>query len=171
MKHTKAKVIGVISDTHGLLRPEALEALRGVARIIHAGDIGGAHIIETLERIAPVSAVRGNNDRDAWGASLPETLDLVVDGWRIHVRHNLAELSLDPTRENAHAVITGHSHKPLVTERNDVLFLNPGSAGPRRFSLPITIARLTLDPDNLRATLIPLAAELKGKKNAKKTAG
>ena len=167
MTRSKLKLIGVISDTHGLLRPEALDALRGVDRIIHAGDIGGAHIIDELKEIAPVSVVRGNNDRDAWGQSLPETVDLEIDGWRVHVLHNLAELKSNPVDSNVHAVIAGHSHKPAVNQQDNVLLLNPGSAGPRRFSLPITLAHLTVGPDILRATIIPLAIP-EGKTKSKK---
>lgn len=169
MTRSVRKLIGVISDTHGLLRPEAFDALRGVDRIIHAGDIGGAHIIEALHAIAPVDVVRGNNDRDEWGAALPETLDLDVDGWRIHVLHNLTELSVDPARANVHAVITGHSHKPSVSQRDNVLYLNPGSAGPRRFSLPITLAHVMIGPDILRASIIPLVSAPEGRTKAKKT--
>lgn len=156
MTRSRLKLIGVISDTHGFLRPEALDALRDVDRIIHAGDIGGAHLIDELEKIAPVSVVRGNNDRDAWGQSLPETIDLEIDGWRLHVLHNLAELDINPVEANIDAVIAGHSHKPVVNQQDQVLFLNPGSAGPRRFSLPVTLAHLTLGPDILRATILPL---------------
>jgi putative phosphoesterase len=167
MTRPAVKLIGVISDTHGLLRPEALDALRGVDRIIHAGDVGGAHLIDELEKIAPVSVVRGNNDRDAWGRTLPETIDLEIDGWRLHVLHNLAELNLNPVETNVHAVITGHSHKPVVNQQNKALFLNPGSAGPRRFSLPITLAHLTLGPDMLRASIIPLVSAAQS--NSKRT--
>jgi|ERR1700678_3367393 uncharacterized protein len=136
--------IGLISDTHGLVRPEALQALGGVARIIHAGDIGGASVIETLTGIAPVDVVRGNNDKDPWGARLPEWLALEFEGVRIHVLHDVKELDVDPAAAGFRVVIAGHSHKPVVTERGGVLFVNPGSAGPRRFGLPVTVGYLTV---------------------------
>lgn len=169
MKRAASRLIGVISDTHGLLRPEAIHALRGVDHIIHAGDIGGPQIIESLERIAPVSVVRGNNDRDAWGKALPESMTLDVDGRRIHVLHSLAALKLDPAREGIHAVISGHSHQPSVIKQGATLFLNPGSAGPRRFSLPITLAHLLVGPDILRATLVPLTIAPGARTSTKKT--
>jgi len=136
--------IGLISDTHGLIRPEVLQALAGVARIIHAGDIGGASVIETLTGIAPVDVVRGNNDKDPWGARLPEWLALEFEGVRIHVLHDVKELDVDPVAAGFRVVIAGHSHKPVVTERGGVLFVNPGSAGPRRFGLPVTVGYLTV---------------------------
>jgi putative phosphoesterase len=136
--------IGLISDTHGLVRPEALHALAGVDRIIHAGDVGGAGVIETLTGIAPVDVVRGNNDKDPWGAQLPEWLALEFEGVGIHVRHDVKELDVDPVAAGFRVVIAGHSHKPVVTERDGVLFVNPGSAGPRRFSLPVTVGYLTV---------------------------
>jgi hypothetical protein len=134
--------IGLISDTHGLVRPEALDALAGVDRIIHAGDVGGAAVIETLSDIAPVDVVRGNNDKDPWGVKLPAWLALEFEGVSIHVLHDVKELDLDPAAAGFRVVIAGHSHKPVVTERDDVLFVNPGSAGPRRFSLPVTVGYL-----------------------------
>lgn len=137
--------IGLISDTHGLVRPEALLALAGVDRIIHAGDIGGAGVIETLSGIAPVDVVRGNNDKDAWGARLPASLALDCEGVSIHVLHDLKDMDGDPAAAGFRVVITGHSHKPMVAERDGVLFVNPGSAGPRRFSLPVTVAYLTVE--------------------------
>jgi putative phosphoesterase len=136
--------IGLISDTHGLLRPEALRALAGVQHIIHAGDIGGPEVIEALRDIAPVDAVRGNNDKDAWAAQFPLRLTLEFKGVHIHVLHDLKELDVDPAAAGFRVVIAGHSHKPVVVERDGVLFVNPGSAGPRRFSLPVTIGHLTV---------------------------
>jgi putative phosphoesterase len=137
--------IGLISDTHGLLRPEAVQALDGVARIIHAGDVGGPEVIAGLRSIAPVQAVRGNNDRDAWSRkSLPLRLSLEVAGVRILVLHDLNELGSEPETNGYRVIVTGHSHKPLVVERSGTLFVNPGSAGPRRFKLPITIGYLTI---------------------------
>jgi putative phosphoesterase len=136
--------IGLISDTHGLLRPEALQALAGVQHIIHAGDIGGPEVIEALRGIAPVDAVRGNNDKDAWAAQFPHWLALELEGVHIHVLHDLKELDIEPAAAGFRVVIAGHSHKPAVIERDGVLFVNPGSAGPRRFSLPVTIGYLTV---------------------------
>ena len=138
----------MISDTHGLLRPEAVRALAGVAQIIHAGDIGGPEVLEGLRSIAPVHAVRGNNDRDAWAHSLPLRLSLDMAGVCIHVLHDLNELHSEPHSEPGtvgyRAVIAGHSHKSAVVERGGVLYVNPGSAGPRRFKLPITVGYLTI---------------------------
>jgi putative phosphoesterase len=145
--------IGLISDTHGLLRPEALQALAGVQHIIHAGDIGGPEMIDTLSGIAPVHAVRGNNDKDPWGAKLPPWLALEFAGVGIHVLHDLKELDVDPAAAGFHVVVAGHSHKPAVTERDGVLFVNPGSAGPRRFNLPVTIGYLTVAAGTARAEI------------------
>ena len=138
------KTIGLISDTHGLLRPEAVRALTGVSHIIHAGDIGGPEILEALRQIAPVYAVRGNNDKGSWAAAIPlyEALDL--EGVSIHVLHDLNELDLDPHAAGFAVVVSGHSHKPTVTERDGVTFVNPGSAGPRRFKLPVTVGYLDI---------------------------
>jgi uncharacterized protein len=145
--------IGLISDTHGVLRPEALQALAGVQHIIHAGDIGGPEVIETLRGIAPVDAVRGNNDKDPWGAKLPPWLALEFGGIGIHVLHDLKELDVDPVTAGFHVVIAGHSHKPAVIERDGVLFVNPGSAGPRRFSLPVTMGYLVVEAGAARAQI------------------
>jgi len=136
--------IGLISDTHGMLRPEALQALAGVEHIIHAGDIGAPEVIETLRNIAPVHAVRGNNDKGLWAKEFPPWLALEFGGVGIHVLHDVKELDGEPTAAGFRVVIAGHSHKPQVTERDGVLFVNPGSAGPRRFSLPVTIGYLTV---------------------------
>ena len=140
----KRLTVGLISDTHGLLRPEAVAALRGVERIIHAGDIGGAGILAALEAIAPVDAVRGNNDTGAWAARLPTELTLDIAGFRVYVLHDLKELQSDPAVAGFRVVIAGHSHKPLVREQDGVLYVNPGSAGPRRFKLPVAVAYLQL---------------------------
>jgi putative phosphoesterase len=145
--------IGLISDTHGLVRPEALQALAGVEHIIHAGDVGGAAVIEALREIAPVDVVRGNNDKDAWGMKLPAWLALELAGVGIHVLHDLNEMDVDPAAAGFHVVIAGHSHKPLVTQRDGVLFVNPGSAGPRRFSLPVTLGYLTVEDGAARAEI------------------
>lgn len=136
--------IGVISDTHGLLRPEAVDALKGSDLIIHAGDVGKPEIIAELQTIAPVVAVRGNIDKGALASTLPATAIVEAGSTRIYVLHDLAELDLDPAKARFQFVISGHSHKPLLQERSGVSYLNPGSAGPRRFNLPITLARIDL---------------------------
>ena len=136
--------VGLISDTHGLVRPEALRALAGVERIIHAGDVGGPKVIDALRDIAPVDVVRGNNDKDPWGAKLPSWLSLEFEGVGVHVLHDLKEINVVPAAAGFRVVVTGHSHKPVVTERDGVLFVNPGSAGPRRFALPVTLGYLTV---------------------------
>jgi uncharacterized protein len=145
------KTIGLISDTHGLLRPEAVRALTGVSHIIHAGDIGGPEILEALRKIAPVYAVRGNNDKGSWAAAIPlyEALDL--EGVSIYVLHDLKEIDVDPRAAGFAAVVSGHSHRPTVDERDGVTFVNPGSAGPRRFTLPVTVGYLDITTGGLRA--------------------
>ena len=148
--------IGVISDTHGLLRPQAVEALRGCDPIIHAGDVGSPDIIAALQKIAPVHAVRGNVDKGGWAGALPMTDLVQIDGFNLHVLHILDELDLDPPAAGLHAVIYGHSHQPKIETRNGVIYFNPGSAGPRRFSLPITLGRLTIADGGLHAELVPL---------------
>jgi uncharacterized protein len=145
--------IGLISDTHGLLRPEALQALAGVEHIIHAGDIGGPEVLEALRNIAPVVAVRGNNDKGAWAEKLSLWLALEFEGVGIHVLHDVKEMDVDPAAAGFRVVIAGHSHKPLVTERDGVLFVNPGSAGPRRFSLPVTLGLLRVEAGTARAEI------------------
>lgn len=149
-------VIGVVSDTHGLLRPEALRRLRGVDRIIHAGDVGTPEVLDTLEAIAPVTAVRGNNDRGAWARALPETATLMVEAARLYVLHDVKTLTVDPGRAALAAVIAGHSHMPSAIDRDGVLFLNPGSIGPRRFTLPIAMALLTVRGAAVRARIVYL---------------
>jgi putative phosphoesterase len=148
--------LGVISDTHGLLRPEALEALRGCELIIHAGDVGDPRILEALRDLAPVHAVRGNIDTGAWARELPETAEVRLASARIWVLHDLHRLVIDPAAEGFHAVISGHSHKPVVEKKNGVVFLNPGSAGPRRFRLPISLARCEIQGSSIRTELIDL---------------
>jgi putative phosphoesterase len=138
------KTIGLISDTHGLLRPQALHALEGSDLIIHAGDVGDPQILETLKSIAPVFAVRGNVDTEPWALALPETEVVETDPATIYVLHDVHALDLDPVAAGFHIVVSGHSHKPARTEHRGVLFLNPGSAGPRRFDLPVTVARLNV---------------------------
>ncbi len=141
---TGAAVIGVISDTHGLLRPAALDALAGSELIIHAGDVGKPEILDQLGAIAPVIAVRGNIDNSGWASALPKTAAVETSAASIYVLHDVHDLDLDPRSAGFHIVISGHSHKPGRVERGGVMYLNPGSAGPRRFKLPITVARLDL---------------------------
>jgi putative phosphoesterase len=145
--------VGLISDTHGLMRPEALAALAGVAHIVHAGDIGTAEILAQLREIAPVTAVRGNNDKGAWASGIAEHEVVTIGGKSIYVLHDLKELDLDPAAAGLSVVVTGHSHKPLITQRDDVLYVNPGSAGPRRFKLPICVAMLEIAGDSIHAEL------------------
>ena len=140
----QARQIGLISDTHGLLRKEALDALRGSDLIIHAGDVGDPKILEALRQIAPVVAVRGNVDTAEWAKSLPETAVAEARAVHIYVLHDSNALDLDAKAAAFHIVVSGHSHKPGRSERNGVVYINPGSAGPRRFRLPITVARLDL---------------------------
>lgn len=146
--------IGVISDTHGLVRPEAVEALRGSERIIHAGDVGDPEILEQLSLIAPVTAVRGNIDKGAWAQKLPQTEVVEVGGVSIYVLHNLDELDLKPEAAGFSAVIYGHSHVPGQEMRNGVLYFNPGSAGPRRFKLPISLGRLRVQRGKVRGEIL-----------------
>src|ERR1700722_14080002 len=139
-----AAIIGLISDTHGLIRPTALAALKGSNLIIHAGDIGKPEIVEQLRAVAPVIAVRGNIDKGAWASQFPLTAGAEACSVRIYVVHDLQQLNLDPAAAQFHIVVSGHSHKAGRSERGGVIYLNPGSAGPRRFQLPITVARLDL---------------------------
>ena len=136
--------IGIISDTHGLVRPQALAALAGSELLVHAGDIGSLQVLEALASIAPVVAVRGNNDRAAWARAIPESRVVEVPGARLFVLHDLKQLRIDPAAEGFDVVISGHSHRPVVERCRGVLFVNPGSAGPRRFKLPIAVARLVV---------------------------
>jgi putative phosphoesterase len=145
--------VGLISDTHGLMRPEALTALAGVAHIVHAGDIGTPEILTQLRAIAPVTAVRGNNDKGAWARGIAEHEVVEIGGKSIYVLHDLKELDVDPTASGFSVVVTGHSHKPLITTRDDVLYVNPGSAGPRRFKLPICVAMLEIAGDAVHAEI------------------
>ena len=147
--------IGLISDTHGLLRPQALAALAGVERIIHAGDIGNAAVLDALAAIAPVDVVRGNNDTGAWAAAIPHDVTLEYGGVRIYLLHDIKELKgrMPPVQ----VVIAGHSHKPLVQEQDGVLRVNPGSAGPRRFKLPVTVGLLEIVDGRATATIVELA--------------
>ena len=150
--------IGVISDTHGLLRPEALAALEGAHHILHAGDVGDPGILGALARIAPVTAIRGNVDRGEWGEALPETATVTTCGLRIHMIHDRHALHADPAAEGWDVVICGHSHKPGIEEAGGVLWLNPGAAGPRRFRLPVTLAFLWEEAGRPRAAIHTLLA-------------
>ena len=152
----EAILVGVISDTHGLLRPEALRALRGVALIVHAGDVGAPEILDELRTIAPLHAVRGNNDHGAWARALPEQCTVKAGAVRLLVIHDLKEL-VDPAAEGVHAVISGHSHMPRIERRAGVLFLNPGSAGPRRFKLPVAVARLRVRGEKVSARIVEIS--------------
>jgi putative phosphoesterase len=149
-------LIGVISDTHGLLRPQAVKALRGVELIIHAGDLGGPEVLAALERLAPVQAVRGNVDRGEWAQALPLTRVVEVGDLKLYVLHELFALDLDPAAAGLAGVIFGHSHRPHEERRDGVFYLNPGSAGPRRFTLPVTLARLTVEGNGLASEFIRL---------------
>ncbi len=149
--------VGVISDTHGLLRPEAVEALHGSDLILHAGDVGDPEILEALEEIAPVVAVRGNMDRAPWARDLPETEVVEVSGAHIYILHDLATLPLDPVAAGFALVISGHTHEPSVGSEGGVLYLNPGSAGPRRFRLPVSVASLEIRQRTPDARIIHLS--------------
>jgi uncharacterized protein len=154
-------LLGLIADTHGLLRPEAVAALQGCAHIVHAGDIGSRtgeprDVLDQLAGIAPLTVVRGNNDRASWAAPIPHTADMEFEGVRIHVLHILGELAIDPAAAGVNVVVSGHSHRPCVETRDGVLFVNPGSAGPRRFRLPVSVARLWLEDGRAEAELVTL---------------
>jgi uncharacterized protein len=149
-------IIGVISDTHGLLRPEAVELLRGSEHIIHAGDIGAPEIVGELEKIAPVSAIRGNVDTQAWARRFAETEVVELAGLFLYVIHDANAIDLNPKAAGFAAVISGHSHKPKQEVKNGVLYFNPGSAGPRRFKLPISVGRLTISEGQLIGEILPL---------------
>jgi uncharacterized protein len=148
--------IGLISDTHGLLRPEALAALKGVELIVHAGDIGTPEVLDRLQAIAPLAAIKGNNDTAPWARRIPEILDLHVKDRILRVIHNVRDSESNLRAAGIDVVISGHSHKPSVQTRDNVLFVNPGSAGPRRFKLPVTVGLLMLQDANPRAEIIHL---------------
>ena len=151
------QVIGLISDTHGLLRPQAIAALAGVDLIIHAGDIGNPAVITELKKIAPVAAIKGNNDTGDWAKRLPEYRSVKVGQHRLYVIHNVHELEFNPAARKFRVVISGHSHQPVVAEKDGVLFVNPGSPGPRRFKLPVAVGKIFVDGPNIRAEIIELA--------------
>jgi putative phosphoesterase len=154
-------LLGLIADTHGLLRPEAVAALEGCAHIVHAGDIGARSgdprgVLDALARMAPLTVVRGNNDRADWATTIPYTADIEFGGVRIHILHILGELAIDPAAAGVRVVVSGHSHQPRVETRDGVLFVNPGSAGPRRFRLPVSVARLSVEDGHAEAELVTL---------------
>jgi putative phosphoesterase len=148
--------VGLISDTHGLLRPEALDFLAGCDHIVHGGDIGNAAILERLAQIAPLTVVRGNNDREAWARAIPVSATLQLAGVSFYAIHDLKELDIDPVAAGVRVVISGHSHKPVCAERGGVLYINPGSAGRRRFSLPISAAELLIEDGGVRPRIVTL---------------
>jgi uncharacterized protein len=149
-------VIGVISDTHGLLRAEAVEELRGVSRILHAGDVGTPEVLAALNEIAPLTAVRGNVDVGSWATRLPTTEVVEVEGLSIYILHILTELDLKPEGAGFGVVVYGHSHEPKSEVRNGVLYFNPGSAGPRRFKLPVTVGKLVVDGGAVRGEIVEI---------------
>lgn len=149
-------LVGVISDTHGLLRPEAVDALRGVKLILHAGDVGKPEVLEELQRLAPTFVVRGNVDHGDWASQLPTSEIVEVGGRSFYMLHDIGELDLDPPTAGFAAVIFGHSHQPLIETRDGVLFLNPGSAGPRRFKLPVSVARIRVSANMLDPQIVML---------------
>ena len=148
--------VGLISDTHGLLRPQATAFLRGSDFIVHAGDIGDGSILKELGTLSPVTAVRGNNDKGPWAEAVPETEVLQIGEIFIYVLHNLAELDLDPVASGFHVIVSGHSHQPSIENRDGVLYVNPGSSGPRRFKLPIAVAELQIFGDTVKAHVCEL---------------
>ena len=152
----KPVTLGLISDTHGLLRPEAVDALRGSDHILHAGDIGAPEILEALTKIAPVTAVRGNVDTASWARALPETEVVGAGGVSIYILHDLGRLDLKPEAAAFRVVVYGHSHQPKIEEKNGVLYFNPGSAGPRRFRLPVSVGRLTITAGKAQPELVEL---------------
>jgi len=151
--------VGLISDTHGLLRPEALAFLRGCDHIVHGGDIGRQSVLQELSAIAPVTAVRGNNDHGPWAEALPETTLVKFEDVAVYVIHDLAELDIEPQMAGVDVVVSGHSHQPLIQDRNGVVYVNPGSAGPRRFKLPIAVAELNIARKSVTSRIVELAGQ------------
>jgi len=156
LTHSKA-IIGVISDTHGLLRPEVKKIFKGVDLILHAGDIGAPDVLEELKSWAPVTAVRGNNDKGKWAAGISETEVVQVGSIYLYLLHDVKELDLSLAAAGFHVVISGHSHKPSIDRRDGVLYVNPGSAGPRRFTLPVSVARITVEESTVEGKLVLLS--------------
>ena len=159
MTNAARKLIGVISDTHGLVRPQAIEALAGADLVLHAGDIGNQEVLDTLNQIAPVIAVRGNNDKGEWAQSLPDWEVVEIGSVSIYMLHDLKQIDISPTADLFQVVVSGHSHKPVVEERRGVIYLNPGSAGPRRFTLPVSVAHLHIVDDKVHAHIIELSVQ------------
>jgi uncharacterized protein len=155
-KKSDLYVIGLISDTHGLVRAEAVEALQGVDLVIHAGDIGKPEVLDALKAIGPLVAIKGNNDIGAWAKPLPDTRLVQTADTRLFVIHNVKELDCDPATKGYDVIISGHSHKPSIVTRDGVLFVNPGSAGPRRFKLPVAVGKLFIQNQKINAELIEL---------------
>ena len=155
MNKAARKLIGVISDTHGLVRPQAIEALEGVDMILHAGDVGNQEVLDTLNEIAPGVAVRGNNDKGEWAESLPDWEVVEVGNVSIYMLHDVKEIDISPAG-SFQVVVSGHSHKPAIEERRGVLYVNPGSAGPRRFTLPVSVAHLRVVGEKVKANIIEL---------------
>lgn len=151
---TAVERIGLISDTHGLVRPEVPQVLQGVDLIIHAGDIGKAEVLDKLRQIAPAYVIKGNNDRDAWARRIPDAMVVGIGKLKLYVIHALQDLDMDPAAGGFRVVISGHSHKPSLATRDGVLYINPGSAGPRRFKLPVSVARLDVGNGDVSAELI-----------------
>jgi len=154
---TTKKLIGIISDTHGLVRPQALAALKDVDMILHAGDIGSQDVLDTLNEIAPVIAVRGNNDKADWARSLPDWEVVEVGNISIYMLHDVKEIDISPSGAGFQVVVSGHSHRPAVAEQRGVLYVNPGSAGPRRFKLPVSLAHLHVAGEKVYAKIIEIA--------------
>jgi putative phosphoesterase len=148
--------LGIISDTHGLLRPQAVAFLQGCDRIIHGGDIGGAEILVRLSTIAPVTAVRGNNDKGTWAEAVPETEFFEFSGICVYAIHDLSQLDIEPSTAGIRLVVSGHSHKPLIERRDGIFFINPGSAGPRRFKLPISLADVLIEGSTISPRIVEL---------------
>jgi len=157
MVNATRKLIGIISDTHGLVRPQAIEALAGVEMILHAGDVGNQQVLDTLNEIAPVVAVRGNNDKGDWAESLPDWEVVEVGDVSIYMVHDVKEIDISPSGAGFQVVVSGHSHKPSVEEQRGVLYVNPGSAGPRRFTLPVTLAHLNVNGKKIKAHIVELS--------------
>ena len=156
MAQKRDVIVGAISDTHGLIRPQALAALSGVSHIVHAGDIGTPEVLSALRAVAPITAVRGNNDHGGWTRGIETTAAVQIGAAWLYVLHDVHELDLDPKIAGFAAVIAGHSHRPLIEERGGVLFVNPGSAGPRRFKLPVAVARLRIARGKARGEVVVL---------------
>jgi putative phosphoesterase len=156
---TLVTTLGVISDTHGQLRAEALALLGSVDRILHAGDVDEHWVLERLRSLGPVTAVRGNMDRGAWARALPETATITVQGFRLHLLHDVSRLDIDPKADGVAAVVYGHTHRPHNELRDGILFFNPGSAGPARYGSPVSVGRLHLGPDGVRGEIVVLGRE------------